>query len=351
MATTNFDDSGYTHNFQDRINEANQQVANKEQQYQQYQTRADESYKQQQDALANRQAYSDILSQAKESEGVGEAKSQYQKDLEAVNAVSSAMNTLPSSINANSNVTLTNAQRQAALGNQMNKYLNSYDYATRQAETSGNLYQMAQNAAFTAAEAGATDQQQNIANAMNQYNSNMAYLQDMYNQVANARQESFNTYGQMYEDEYQHMQDQLQREMQAEQIAATQRIAEMEDATKRWIQQQQSADSRYAADASLRAAQYMQSQNSQPQNYKSWDFGGGYALTENPYGGSIYTKNGNPISAGEFLEATGANGANWDLWNDVWNQGVSTQGVGSDTVQAFSGMSPSSKKYNYLFGM
>lgn len=263
MATYNFDDSEYSHNFQDRIAQGEQNVAQKQGEYQQYQGRADQAYNAQQQALGNRQAYGDILSQAKQTEGVDEAKKQYQSDVEAVNAVQSAMNTLPSSINANSNVTLTNAQRQAALGNQMNKYLNSYDYATRQAASSGNMYQMAQNAAFTAAEAGANEQQQNISNAMNAYGQEMQNLQNLYAQLANERQQVFNTYGQMYEDEYQHMQEQLQlyaNNLQAE----TQRyIADQEDATKRWIQERQSADSRYAADAGMRVQQYLQGLNKQ----------------------------------------------------------------------------------------
>lgn len=268
MATYNFDKSAIANEFQSRIDDANQQVSQKQQEYQQYQPRADEAYNTQQQALQNRQSYGDILSQAKQSEGVESAKQQYQKDTEAVNAIQSAMNTLPSSINANSNVTLTNAQRQAALGNQMNKYLNSYDYATRQAETSGGLYQMAQNAAFTAAEAGANEQQQNISNAMSAYNQEMSNLQNMYAQLANERQQAFNTYGQMYENEYQHMQEQLQlyanqlsAETQryiADQEDATKRwIAEKEDATTRWVQEQKNASERYAADASVRANQIL----------------------------------------------------------------------------------------------
>lgn len=261
MATYNFDDSEYTHNFQDRISQGEQNVAQKQNEYQQYQGRADQAYGAQQEALQNRQSYGDILSQAKQSEGVDTAKQQYQQDTEAVNAIQSAMNTLPSSINANSNVTLTNAQRQAALGNQMNKYLNSYDYATRQAETSGNMLQMAQNAAFTAAEAGATEQQQNISNAMNAYSQEMANLQNLYSQLANERQQVFNTYGQMYEDEYQHMQEQLQ--LYANNLSAeTQRyIADQEDATKRWIAEKEDAATRYAADAGMRVQQYLQSLN------------------------------------------------------------------------------------------
>ena len=82
--------------------------------------------------------------------------------------------------------------------------------------------------------------------------------------------------------------------------------------------------------------------------YKSWDFGNGYSLTQGDNGEAVYYRNGTPISAGRFLEGTGAGGANWNLWNDVWNNGISTKGVGSDTVEAFNRRSPNGN-YGYLY--
>lgn len=70
---------------------------------------------------------------------------------------------------------------------------------------------------------------------------------------------------------------------------------------------------------------------------------------QNPYGEAEYYKNGQKVSAGRFLEETGANGANWNNWNDIWNNGVSTTGVGSDTVAAFNRRTPGSSKYDYLW--
>ena len=83
---------------------------------------------------------------------------------------------------------------------------------------------------------------------------------------------------------------------------------------------------------------------------KSWDFGNGYQLYSSPSGTAYYTKNGRTVSAGEFLEGTGANGVNWNLWNDVWNNGVSTNGIGGDTVGAFNRRTPASEAYRYLWG-
>ena len=88
---------------------------------------------------------------------------------------------------------------------------------------------------------------------------------------------------------------------------------------------------------------------------KRWDFGGGYSVYAGNDGEAIYTVNGNRISAGQFLQGTGARGANWNNWNDIWNSGVKTNGVGSDTVEAFNGAIRSSLvsgrngKYGYLY--
>lgn len=85
-----------------------------------------------------------------------------------------------------------------------------------------------------------------------------------------------------------------------------------------------------------------------------WNFGNGYKLYDDGNGNAMYSLNGNRISAGAFLTGTGAKGANWDLWNDVWNNGVKTNGVGSDTVEAYNGMLKGAlanynKNYQYLW--
>lgn len=240
------DNRQYMADTQQQLDDVNASIEQRKNEYNQYKGQSDEAYRQQQQAMANRVSYNDLLQQAEANKGLPEKEQQYKSDVEAVNAIASAMNTLPSSINANSNVVLTNAQRNAALGNQMQKYQNSYDYATREAEASGNLYQMAQSAALTAAEAGANDQQQNIANAMNAYQQEMSNLQNAYANLANDRQQKFDIYGQRYEEDYRRAQDVLQREMQ-----------ERELAMKKYIADQEAAAQRYAADAGMRLQQYM----------------------------------------------------------------------------------------------
>lgn len=63
-----------------------------------------------------------------------------------------------------------------------------------------------------------------------------------------------------------------------------------------------------------------------------WDFGNGYKVIGTKGGEAIYKKDGKTISAWEFLPNVGKA---WDKWNDIWNKGVSTYAVGSDTIQKY----------------
>lgn len=77
----------------------------------------------------------------------------------------------------------------------------------------------------------------------------------------------------------------------------------------------------------------MNAMKSSDSGVKTWNFGNGYKVYDNN-GEAIYTLNGNQITRGQFLEGTGKN-TQWDLWNDIWNSGTRTNGIGSDTVQAY----------------
>ena len=127
-----------------------------------------------------------------------------------------------------------------------------------------------------------------------------------------------------------------------------------EEEKRRWEAEQAEKKRQFDAQmAQQRAYQnYLNAANtsSNSSRGKSWDFGNGYQLYSSPSGTAYYTKNGRTVSAGEFLEGTGANGVNWNLWNDVWNNGVSTSGIGGDTVGAFNRRTPASEAYRYLWG-
>lgn len=164
------------------------------------------------------------------------------------------------------------------------------------------------------------------------------------------------------EREYKAQQDQLAREFQAQQAELSRQFEAEQAERNRQAQLRSAAASR---SVSYSPYAYMDdgysNTQSQTPNYKNWDFGNGYSLQE--YNGqAVYYKDGTPLSAGEFLEGTSARGKNWDLWNDVWNNGVSTKGVGSDTVEMYGNLyknrapyalnnnaSLRNSKYSYLY--
>lgn len=198
------------HDFINQINEQKGKVSGKEQQYQDYQANVNNAQQQYQDAYKNQQAYGDLYNQAKQSEGVDTAKEQYQKSLNAVNATNTAMTNLPSTINAGSNVVLNASQRNAALGNQMNKYANTLRYWTNQNAADQSQYQTALGAAQSLAGQQMGQQQTNVAQTMQNYQAQMDQANQLYNQLLNERNILRSIYGDMYDDEYKHRMQELQ---------------------------------------------------------------------------------------------------------------------------------------------
>ena len=106
-----------------------------------------------------------------------------------------------------------------------------------------------------------------------------------------------------------------------------------------WAQQE--AEKQRAAQAAAANAQYQYLMDAmrngaggKGDTVKSWDFGNGYTVVQDPNTGQAsYRKNGQVISAANFMNNAKQN---WDLWNDIWNNGVKTQGIGSDTVNLMS---------------
>lgn len=76
--------------------------------------------------------------------------------------------------------------------------------------------------------------------------------------------------------------------------------------------------------------------NSSGNGGMQWDFGNGYSIVGTKGGEAIYRKNGKTITAGEFLNGTTGKNTNWNAWKDIWNSGVKTNGVGSDTIAGWS---------------
>lgn len=93
--------------------------------------------------------------------------------------------------------------------------------------------------------------------------------------------------------------------------------------------------------------------NNSGNTLKTWDFGNGYQIMENPYGEAEYYSNGNKISAYNFLAGT-ANNPNWNAWNDVWGNKVLTRGINGDTIGGFNRSFNSgnyNSNYDYLRGL
>ena len=139
----------------------------------------------------------------------------------------------------------------------------------------------------------------------------------------------------------------LQRYDAAKQAEAEERYRQQQLALQRQQIAAQNAYNQMLAQAQAEAKKQNQ--------VKSWDFGSGYSVKQMPDGTAAYYKGKTRITAGEFLTAGNNTNKKWDIWNDIWDNGVSTTGVGSDTISAFNKMWGSQKaaaknnQYSYLF--
>lgn len=240
---------------------------------------------------------------------------------------------------ANEQINRNYAEQQKKLNNQRNEaaYANSINAAANGAGF-GGMADVANRKYYS----------QQFIPAVTQMRTNQA------NELASAKQSN--------EDQRLNYESQLANlSSQAQQQALAQYYNDLNAEKEREFQAQQAELNRQAqlkAQREAAAAQNayykdianaIKSAQSSPA-YKSWNFGNGYTLTHDDYGNAIYKHNGAQISARDFLAYTGATGAKWDLWNDIWNSGISTRGVGSDTVQAFNGVNSAweDPRYYYL---
>lgn len=256
------------HDFINQINKQQQDINAKKGEYSTQQGTTNQAQQTYEDAYKGQNSYSDLYNQAQQSEGVDDAKAQYQKSLASVNATNSAMNNLPSSINAGSNVVLNASQRNAALGNQMQKYQNTLDYQTRQNAGDLSQYQTALASAQDLAKTNMSQEQTNVAQAMQNYQAQMNQLNELYNQVLNEKNIMRQIYGDMYDDEYKHMQQEI--EVWAQNLnAETQRYAQDQETARN---NARIAADRYAADANLRWQKYMDQKeaNTKDTSFLGW---------------------------------------------------------------------------------
>lgn len=198
------------HDFLNQINEQKGKIAGQEGQIATQRGIVDQAREAYSQAYQNQRGYGDLYAEAKGSEGVDDARAQYQHSLDAVNATARAMNRLPSSINANSNVVLNSNQRNAALGNQMAKYQGVLDDWTRQNQGDLSQYQTALGAAQNLAGQNMAQDQARVAQALADKQTEMDNVNKMYDQLLQERAIMRQIYGDMYEDEYKHMQRELE---------------------------------------------------------------------------------------------------------------------------------------------
>lgn len=241
------------HNFIDQINEQRGKIGEQEGRYNEQYAQLGNAQNEYQNAYKNQQNYSDLYRQAKGEEGVDDARAQYQKSLASVNATNSAMNNLPSSINVGSNVVLNASQRNAALGNQMAKYQNTLDYWTRQNAGDRDMYQTALASAQDLAGRNMSQEQAKVSQAMTNLQTQMDMANNLYNQLIQERQVMRSIYGDMYEDEYKHMQQEIEA-WKANLDAETARYAQEQETARN---NAKIAAERYAADAGLRLQKYL----------------------------------------------------------------------------------------------
>lgn len=198
------------HDFMDQINEQKGNITNKSGEYQQAKTTAEGADKQFNDMFANRQAYSDMYNQAAQQAKVDQREQEYQKNLDAVNATRRAMYTLPSATNANSEVRLSQAQRDAALGRNMAQYQNLYNDNSALAQQAGDKYSTALAVAQNNAGQMLSQQNQDINTALANYQTKLDAANNEYNQLLQERNILRSIYGDMYDDEYNHRMQELE---------------------------------------------------------------------------------------------------------------------------------------------
>lgn len=269
------------------------------------------------------------------------AKSIEEYTAEVRRASEGSRNALQNQINAiagnleqtNKQINENYAQQQANLNNQLNQAAES---ASMRAAGSGGSFGGAANIAnrkyyeqtFVPAQTQLdTNKSQALENAQAQANSNRLTLES---QLAALQDQDTKLGLQRYYDE-------VERERQAE------------------LQRQQIAAQRANAAAAIEAARVANQQQNRGQSGMQWDFGNGYAVIGTKGGEAHYLRNGREVTRGEFLYGTGQSGNKWNLWNDIWSNGVKSNGVGSDTIQAFSKTPYTLKglanqaRYSYLF--
>lgn len=212
---------------------------------------------------------------------------------------------------ANDQINRNYAQQQAGLNKQRNMAAES---ASMQAAGSGGSFGGAANIA------NRKYYDQAFVPAVTQLRTSQT------NELAQARQAN--------EDQRTSLNSQLANlQAQANQQALAQYYADQEAERNREAQLQAQREANAAQNAYYKYLMDAAKEANASGGIRTWDFGNGYKVYDDG-GEAVYSLNGNQISRGKFLEGTSGN-TQWNLWNDIWNSGTRTNGIGSDTIQAY----------------
>lgn len=276
-------------------------------------------------------SYEDVYKNAESEFGVQNAMFDYEKNKKALALAETTLEALPSTINAGSNRVLTQTQRERAynvLSNQFNKIQTNLQ---KQNKVFEDVWKNARESQMAYAQSVVS--QQNTQ--MNDYNAAWMTAVNKYDNIVRQWQNARLEKEQIGEDY-------RQWQLMQYNAAKAQYDAELNNATKRYQAAMQTAMSQNQYNS--QAATYVKPVN-------TWSFGGGYVIKKNSRGEAEYYKDNLRITAGEFLKNAKTD---WNTWNAIWNAGVSTKGVGSDTIDAFSrnrGINKYDTRYGYLFNL
>lgn len=109
--------------------------------------------------------------------------------------------------------------------------------------------------------------------------------------------------------------------------------------------EKQLAEQRRASAAQENYYRYMMDAMKQAQNannLKNWNFGNGYYAQEFvDNAGNRFVKyfghGDQEMDAGDFVWETNQGGTPWNIWNDIWNNGVNTYGINSNDIMKLGG--------------
>lgn len=324
--------SFYNSSFVDKINEAQANIDNlvseKEKAWSSSQQKLDEY-----DAFrGSMKSYGDVWKSSENEFGVQQAKDNYESNKKALAMAQTTLNALPSSINAASNRVMTQSQREQAYNVMSDRWAKNISMQTQQNSTYEEAWKNAREKMSADISKQMEEQQNKLAGYADNWTNEINKFNQLGENIISAKENKLNWENQYRTWQYQ----QRQNAMAIWEAELNSTLARYNQAIENEIAAIEASRIRDRADAEAQMAW----------DNRSYDFGNGYSL-KNSNGYAKYYYNGNEVSAGRFLEATGANGVNWDLWKSIWNSGIKTTNVGSDTIDAFNRRS--SVGYDYLF--